>query len=383
MRLPASSIGRRAWPSAAVDRGDRRCRRAHGRRPVRVGDVEGVHRQRRADRDQADQATRPLVADPGERDPRLRGRSASRCRRERRSRSSSKRNRRPSPRSGGGGRRCRRTEGSRAGSGRARGAPPMNSVTAATAKVQADQRCSRRRGTRSPQPRSSAPPSATTPSTRCSRRSGRSSPAGSALRDRGQPVVLLYGASPPGGRSSRHVRGPRRRRAEREPASARLRPVRSASRSRPRPRRRSPSQSAHGLTVRAGCCSARSCSSAGRSASPRVTPTLGARSSPVPCSRHVAPAGGHDRARRSPAVEREGRRPGHDHAPGQLDHAGPRLLRRHRRDAPSGDGSGGSSTPTIELDVTPDLLPRPVVSTRRRSTSRSRRPRCAMRSSCR
>ena len=70
----------------------------------------------------------------------------------------------------------------------------------------------------------------------------------------------------------------------------------------------------------------------------------------------VAPPGRHDRTRRSSAGERARRRPGRDHAPRQLGHARPRLLRGHGGEcAPSGAGSSGAGSPTIELQVAPTV----------------------------
>ena len=99
---------------------------------------------------------------------------------------------------------------------------------------------------------------------------------------------------------------------------------------------------------------------------------------------HLDSPRGDDRPRRVAADEHQGRRPGADHASGQLDHAGARLLRRHGGDGPVrperqrlelADDRGGRRLPTVRR--------RRDGSTRRRSTSRSRPRRSATCSPCR
>ena len=92
-------------------------------------------------------------------------------------------------------------------------------------------------------------------------------------------------------------------------------------------------QSAHGLPVTGRLLLGSVVFEPGAVRVTAVTPSLGSTGAGgAGAERHVDPARGHDRARRVAADEREGRRSGHDHAAGQLDHAGTRDVRRHRRD---------------------------------------------------
>ena len=73
---------------------------------------------------------------------------------------------------------------------------------------------------------------------------------------------------------------------------------------------------------------------------------------------HVDRPAGHDRARRRAAGRGQGRRPGHDHAARQPDDAGKvtyvgTVATIPRARAPGRRAANGSSTPTIEVDVTP------------------------------
>ena len=177
----------------------------------------------------------------------------------------------------------------------------------------------------------------------------------------GQPVVLLYGpVAAVAGVPARHVSGARRRRAEREPRGARLRRTASVGdcvherdlggdrrASRPRTASRRTGQLLLGSVV----------FEPGPVRVTAVTPTLGATVQPGPVlSDHLDQAAGHDRARRRAAVRAQGRRPGRDHAarqpttPGRVSYVGTVATTRELR---PGRRRGGSSTPTIEVDVTP------------------------------
>ena len=79
-------------------------------------------------------------------------------------------------------------------------------------------------------------------------------------------------------------------------------------------------------------------------------------------------AAGLDPARRRARGPGQGRRPGHDHAARQPDDAGPDQLRELGRHRPARTGRRSRSTRSRPT------RPRPAVSTRRRSTCRSRPP---------
>ena len=188
--------------------------------------------------------------------------------------------------------------------------------------------------------------------------------------------------------------GTRRRRAERATCGHSATAPRSRRRVHGGDRRRRSTrfQAAHGA-ARDGrrCCSARSCSSPAPVRVTGVTPTVGATVQPGPVlDDHLdGPAGDDRSSTQAQQSEVEGRRPGHDHTARQQHDARAASRtsgrsRRPRRAPTRAARAAASSTPTIEVDVTPtapgrDRPPRPGAGQRLDHD----RQRAATRSSCR
>ena len=200
-------------------------------------------------------------------------------------------------------------------------------------------------------------------------------PRAAAVRDRRSAgAAALRPDERDAGVRGRDVAGRRRGRAEREPRRARLRARPDGRRVHaPRPRPRSGGCRSRTARPRPGsCCSARSCSSRGRSASPRCEPTVAVGAA---VDGRAGAVGDRDRAagldparcRRSQGQVKVGdpvtiTLPDNQTTPGRI------TLRELGRDTAARTGVRRRSRSTRSRPT----RPRPAISTRRRSTSRSR-----------